>query len=189
VNGRHVPDDRRLPSTVEVNGFVVLGYLRSAADTSPTFGERFERQLATRGITDPEIDGWYPAAAFQDALFETAEAVGEETLVAAGETMATLSDWPEHVSTPRDALVEMDDSHDRAHRNVAGVEIGGYDIRRLSADDALIDCGQFPYPVPVAQGAIRGSITLFTTDSRSVSVRRVTDDERDPAIPTFEATW
>lgn len=183
---QRVPPDRQLPPDVEVAGFVVVGYLQSATDASQTFADRFEEQLATRGLTDPETGEWYPAPALQEVLFETEAAVGGEVLTDAGAEMARLFDWPDSVSTARDVLSEMTASHEAAHRNVGDADIGGYRVREVEDGRTVIDCVGFPYPDPVARGAIRGAVELISDDPGAVTVSERPPDDSATDDPTTD---
>lgn len=183
---QRVPPERQLPPDVEVAGFVVVGYLQSATDASQTFADRFEEQLATRGVTDPETGEWYSAPALQEVLFETRAAVGEEVLIDAGAEMARLFDWPDSVSTTRDVLSEMTASHEAAHRNVGDADIGSYRVREVEDGRAVIDCAEFPYPDPVARGAIRGAVELISDDPDAVTVSERQSDDRPADGPATD---
>lgn len=194
VTRRRVPPDRQLPSGVDVAGVVVVGYLQSATETSPIFADRFEEQLSIRGITNPEVGEWYPATALQDALFETREVADESALVDAGAEMARLLDWPDAVSTAEGGLTEMSNRHEAAHRNVGDSEIGGYRPERLDDGAAVIDCAGFPYPTPVARGAIRGTLELFVEDPEAITVSEHPAEDHadgDDDTPTlrFDVSW
>lgn len=188
---RRIPPERTLDPNVEVRGIVVVGYLRSAAGTSQTFADRFEAQLGMRGISDPEMGGWYEATALQDALFETAAAIGEKPLLDAGQEMVKLSDWPESLSSVAGALDEIGDEHERAHRNTEAENIGGFDLQHVADGEAVIHCGPFPYPEPIARGAITETIQIFTDEPNAITVEERHPDEADANASTleFDATW
>lgn len=198
MNRQSVPPDRQLSSDVEVAGFVVVGYLQSAEGTSPIFADRFEKQLAACGITNPQMGEWYSATALQAALFETSEVVGEPALVDAGAEMARVSDWSDDIHTVPDALVGMRETHSTAHRKTESTDIGGYELEQVEDSRAVIDCRNFPYPTSVGQGAIRGTVELFANNPDTVTISKQSSNKQteartdtDDSTPTlrFEVSW
>jgi hypothetical protein len=170
-----VPADDRLPPTAEVRGFVVTAYLRSARETSRTLGDRFEAQLAKRGIESAESDEWYSAREVQAVLYETADLVGPEALVDAGATAADLADWPEAVGSVGDALAELDVIWTAAHRDPGDNLVDGYAVESRGARTARVRLDRFAYPDPVARGLVAGTTRAFGSDPEAVVVADAAD--------------
>lgn len=153
-----VPPERAFAPAAEVSGYLLVAYLESAAAASRTFAERLRTQLAAVGMDRPTSDEWYPAAAFQTALFETAASLDDETLRRIGRQMATLSGVPDETDGPAAALAALDTAHDRAHRHTD--EFTAYELRDVDDDacTAVVACPHMPYPEGVASGAIGGVV-------------------------------
>lgn len=164
---------------------MVVGYLAGAAEASPTFADRLEEQLATLGVENPDADGWYPAGPVQTAMFETADAVGAETLYRAGRQTATRVDLPTDVRDPQDALLELDTAYDRAHRG-DDPELGGYDVRHVADGLAVVDCVRTPYPAPLVRGVLCGTVDRFTPPVAAVDATQSTPDD---GRFRFELSW
>lgn len=180
-----VPPVRRFSDDAEVAGFVVVGYLAGAREASQTFADRLERQLATLGIEQPTADDWYPATPLQTAMFETADAVGAETLSRAGRQTVALVDLPPDVRGPRDVLFELDDVYDRAHRG-DGSELDEYDVPHVADGEAVVDCVQMPYPASLVCGALSGAVDRVSSGETTVGVEQ---SEPEPGRLRFELSW
>jgi len=175
----------RVPESVEVQGYVIQGYVESAAEISESYGKRFRDQLADRGIEDVDPDKWYSAADAQDAFYETKEKIGSQTLINAGAKMAEVNEWPDHVTTVEDGLTTLDKNHQNTHRNTGDYDVGGYKVVHLDEGEARVDCTGVPYPSELGQGAIKGTIKFFQKNDSVVKISRV---ESEPGT-VFEASW
>ncbi|ERH13131.1 MAG: hypothetical protein J07HB67_02165 [halophilic archaeon J07HB67] len=138
---------------------MIVAYLESAAAASRTFAERLREQLSTLGIDEPTTDGWYPAAAFQTALFETADSLDEETLRRIGRQMAASSAVSDETDGAVAALAALDTAHDHTHRNWETHTT--YELRDVDERTgvAVVACPTMPYPETVTRGAVAGVVT------------------------------
>lgn len=180
-----VPPHRQFPDGAEVAGFVVVGYLAGAREASQTFADRLQRQLATLGIEQPAAGDWYPAKPLQTAMFETADAVGGETLSRAGRQTVVLADLPPDVCGPRDVLFALDNMYDRAHRG-DGSGLDEYDVPHVADGEAVVDCVRVPYPASLVCGVLSGSVERVSSDETTV---RVEQSQPEPDRLRFEVSW
>lgn len=149
-----------LDPAVEVYGETV----RALVDALPD-DPRSRRILASHGIENPNLDGWYPEEALLAACEEVYDTMGKQTLEQAGRLMVKQTEWPPCTDTVIDGIELVNAAYQMNHR---GGDVGRYRPKRADDTRIHIVCDN-PYPCPFDVGVIKGVID--TVRDTRVSIR------------------
>lgn len=162
----------------EVAAKYVQAFVESAGQVSPVFERKARDILADNGLNDLDGEDWLPLDSFTDGLAEIEAEVGDKTLTMGGVEMATSNDMPDSVSTISDALVNLNTSHQNAHRNGSASDWGSYGCQQLQERRFRMSCSDtYPYPHVMTKGVFKGVVEEFADGNVSMTIRQVEDSD------------
>lgn len=175
----------------EVATKYVQAFVTSAGSVSPVF-ERKARDIVERhGVEEFETADWVSMSSFTAALAEVESEVGEMTLTEGGREMAKQNDLPDHVDTIVGALENLNESHQRAHRNGDESDWGSYAVEKIDDTRFRMACTvDYPYPHALAKGVFEGLAVVFSDGDVSLTTREVASSDLRPEEGfAVDITW
>lgn len=158
----------------EVAAKYVEAFVESAGRVSPVFERKARDVLADNGLDNLAEEDWLPLQSFTDGLADIESEVGDKTLTMGGVEMAKFNDIPDSVTTIPEALENLNDSHQAAHRNGSESDWGSYACEQLDETRFRVSCSDtYPYPHVMAKGVFKGIVYEFAGESVSLTIRTV----------------
>jgi hypothetical protein len=175
-------------STPKITGRYVVAFVESAGEVSAVFRNKAETILAAHGINSPVEAEYYDVRRFGDALRSVDETAGSEHVEAAGERMVRVNKHVEQQDSPVAAITVMGEQHEVIHRDYDIEIAGGYVVDTESADGCEVGLlGEYPYPLSLPRGALRGAVKVGGGDATGISVEAVTP--REGEFARFAVSW
>ena len=139
-------------TTVPANATVSGGNILSMLAAMGPFRKRGEQILEEHGIREVAPEGWYPLAAYVDALNAIGEKMGPNTLFQIGKQIPNHVPLPPGMDTFGKVLASFGIAFDMNHR---GFRPGAITFQTTSDRTAEITSGT-PYPCDFDRGVIQG---------------------------------
>ena len=141
-------DETKVPANATVSGGNILSMLAAMGP----FRKRGEAILADHGITEVDVERWYPLRAYVASLRMIGQKMGPNTLLQIGKQIPNHIPLPPGLDTFEKVAGSFGPAFDMNHRGVAPNAIT---YQMTSDRSALITTGT-PYPCEFDRGVIQG---------------------------------
>jgi hypothetical protein len=142
-----VIDEKRVPESATVSGGNILSMLAAMGP----FRKRGEAILADHGITEVDVEQWYPLRPYVAALLMIGQKMGPNTLLQIGKQIPNHIPLPPELNTFERVAGSFGPAFEMNHRGASG----GITFQMTSDRSALITSGT-PYPCEFDRGVIQG---------------------------------